>query len=659
MKDILKDEEIKRRLDATARVFTKANRVLTGLPITCVVVNEKNTEAPSYTDGRTITFNQSVIGDPSTIEDIIRLTGLNLHEDAHVMFTPRDGLMVNTIRRMGMHKTFNVLEDQRIETLFTAMYPSSIPYFVSAVMRFCIAHEDAWESNYPLIHGRYYLPKDVRAEFKRRFARQDLIPQFVSIIDEYRKMVLPLDQDRALELVKQFHDLLMDMSQQGMEPEDPFGHVCGRPTEVTVGQPLGQQGQQEAADRSDAYDDAFNDEDDDEDDDSDPATGSDRNDDADPSTNAQPDPDADEADGEDGEDGEGDATGTSGDKAEDDADTGKGDGDTSGGDADGDADASDGDDDDSDLQGAGGTGAGSNKPDDNPPMDDDDFEKLMDDYAKAYEAMEDVQEDAADKQRSIVRGDGDITTHLPNGRYSDRSIGGDDARLVRAFSKELERLRADSDPGWATHRASGRVNVRRAVQGAPLTEIWDEWQEGNNDATDIEAVIALDTSGSMDSEIEMASRAMYVIKRALETVDASVTVLSFDYGARLVYSRDEKVSRTKYRLMKADGGTHAREAIIEAVRILNTSKRSNKLLIVITDGRWDDYGRTDEVSSLTSDGLIRVMGERGYTTALAHIGSRTTPSSHKCQVVTVINHANDLPSFARQIVTQSIAKKGK
>lgn len=641
---ILRDEVGRRKIDAMARVFAKSNRVLTGLPIYCTVDDDISISAPSWTDGTTITFNLAVIGSVSTIEDIIRLTGLDLHEVAHVLYTLRRGDMVDEIRRDGMTGAYNMLEDQRIETLLTAKYPSAVAYLVSTFMRFCLMHEESWEANFPLMHGRYYLPKDVRAEFKRRFKRQDLIPTFIDIIDEYRKMVLPLDSDRALELVRAYHGLLVEMSSSGLTPESPTG--CGghgRPVDVGTGRPTSEKEQQEASDLSDVYDDAFNDEDAD----SDPATGSERDDNADPSTNAPANPDGDddaEADDSDG------GTGSDGDA-------------DSGGDSDSDSDGDSDNAGDSGLTGEGtGDGIGSTARDNVPdpePLDDDAVREMLEDFAKAYEELDEVQEDAVNKQKAIVRGDGEITTRLPAGRYRDRPVDADSLQAVRGFSKELDRLRADSDPGWASHRASGRINVKRAIHGAPLTELWDEWDAGHNDACDIEAVIIIDDSGSMSgAEIEQASRAMWVIKRSLEKVEASVTVLTFGEASTVVYGRREKASRSTYKDITANGRcTHPREATIEAVRILTSTRRTNRIFIAITDGKWDNEP-TDFTSHLQVSGLIKAMGDRGITTALAHIG-RWGKDAHGCHVATSVNHASDLTGFAKSIVAQSIIQKGK
>jgi len=142
-KELVRGESARRRIEAMARLFTKSDSVLAGSHINVVVYDKPNgIQAPSWTDGKTITFNRALIGDVADVDDIIRVTGLNYHELAHVLYTPRpDRPIVQAVIAEGMNNAFNLLEDQRIETFLTAQYPSTIPYLVSTFMRFCLMHD--------------------------------------------------------------------------------------------------------------------------------------------------------------------------------------------------------------------------------------------------------------------------------------------------------------------------------------------------------------------------------------------------------------------------------------------------------------------------------------------------------------------------------------
>jgi hypothetical protein len=635
-------EDARRRLDAMTRLFTKSDTVLSGSKI-AVAVAESTMQAPSWTDGSTITFNRSMIGDVQSVEDVIRVLGLNHHELAHCLYTPRQGTkVVNHVITYGWNQTFNLLEDQRIETFLTAQYPSTIPYLISAFLRYCMSTENAWESNFVLMYGRRYLPKEIRQEFRARFKRPDLIPAFEQIIDQYRKVIFPADTDLAITLMGQFQALLNDMMRSGLDPTDPNGHSTGGRPAIDDGSPVSEQEQNEASQASDAFDQAF-DADDDQDDDSDDDTGKgdsvDRDGDDDTDTDA------------------GDGNGKS-DGKDDGIDTDTDDGTGTGGGGDADSKDDDGTDDgDPGSSTAGGSQGADHTATDAPPAarSDSDLRDLLDSTCKAFEDLDDVKEEVADAQRAIVQGDGDISTSFDDGYFQDRPIGADDVQAARMFSRQLERLRSDADPGWNARQSSGRLNVKRYMEGDPVETLFDRWDEGHTEVADIECVVLVDTSGSMRSQIGTASRAMWTIKRAMETLDASVTVFSYDSTTKRVYDSHENVDRGTYRSLNVAGWTHARPGVEEALHVLSSTQRANRIFIVITDGRWDGELPTPE-HPYSADELIEEMNRRNITTALAHIDRNGYYhiDDHRCSVATRIDSASDLVDFAKRIVTQTM-----
>lgn len=261
-KHFIPGEEKRRRLDAMGRLFTKSDTVLAGSRVH-VATTDSNVPAPSWTDGKTVTFNRTLIGDVATVEDVIRVMGLNYHELAHVLYTPRQRhAVVQAVISGGLHDAFNMLEDQRIETLLTAKYPATIPYLVSTFMRFCIMTPQAYESNFVLMYGRRYLPREVRQAFRDRFKQQELIPQFEAIIDQYRKLTFPSDNNLGIELLKQFDSLINQARMRGVRPEDPNGHTTGMRPDINAGSPESESQQKKISEMSDDLDEAFDEEDD-------------------------------------------------------------------------------------------------------------------------------------------------------------------------------------------------------------------------------------------------------------------------------------------------------------------------------------------------------------------------------------------------------------
>lgn len=629
-KTIVSDTKSRQRIDAMARVFTKADRVLSGDPVDVVVTGSLGSpfssalnNAPSWTDGRTITFNKDMIGDVTTVEDIIRLTGLNYHELAHVLYTPRSGTkMVQAIRAEGLDQEFNILEDQRIETLLTSVYPSTIPYLVSTFMKFCIQSDSSWDTNFALAHGRKYLPSDVRAEFRRRFIHQALVSKIESIIDEYRTLAYPADAERGLELTRELNALMIGNVRQ------PYGHSSNQRPDINSGRAATQSEQRDAvsevedADKELEEEDRLRKE-------SEGENASDDSDDVDASDDSEGAGDSDSSDSE-------DESGHSGSSSDDEGEQ------------------------DSFSKAATGQGssAGTTTEFENgSEVSDEDleFKKVLQKTANTYEQSDEVVEDVAAKQRAIVRGEESLDSKLNIKRYRENAIYPDDVSVARRFSSILERLSADADPGWEQFASSGKINMQRAMSDSDYDRIWDRWEEGNNDATDIECVINIDTSGSMTYLIDQASRALWVIKNSLETLNANVTVISYGGSTNVVYQKSERVSKTKYKQLTCMGNTYARPAVEESVRILESSKRHNKIFISITDGQWDH--EMDHSDRKSSNQLISELNKVGVTTALAYIGHPYYLERHNCKIATSVVNPIELIDFAKQIVQATIAPR--
>lgn len=633
-KSIVGNTKERQRIEAMARVFTKTDRVLSGNPINVTVEDSAFIAAPSWTDGKTITFNKGLIGNVTTVEDIIRLSGLNYHELAHVLYTPRSGTKVmKAVQVEGLHNAFNILEDQRIETFLTSIYPSTIPYLVSTFLRFCIQSDASWQSNFVLMHGRRYLPSDVRSEFRRRFIRQDLIPAFEAIIDEYRTLVYPSDGDRGLELTREFNTLMNNM---GGNVQDPHGHSSQRRPDINSGRPESAAEQREAAESVESADKDLEERDERDDTSSDSDSGTEE-----------------DANGE-KEATEGDSSSES-DSTEEGDEEGKGSSSGLGSDS-----QSNGELDDSpstDI--AGGRGSGGPRID---KIADEKLRELLDRAATKYEQSDSVVQDVADKQRAIVNDGEGIGSSLDGRNYRESMIDPQDVSLVRRFTSILERLSADSDPGWESHASSGRVNIRRVMEGAGYDELWDRWEDGNNESTDIECVIAIDTSGSMTYMIDQASRALWVIKRSLETLDANVTVITYGNDSYVAYQRGDRASRTHYRRLAAAGTTNARPAVREAAAILEASNRHNKIFISITDGQWNPESSHGD-SNKTSEEIITALNGIGVTTAIAYLGycgridTTSTYVTHNCKIASSVDTPVNLIEFAKQIVSSTITPR--
>ena len=135
------DQERSLRLGALCRVYEQADRVLTGDPVIVNVMPDG--PAPAWSDGAAIYINSSEIEDMD-LETLTQVTGLNYHELAHHFYTPRKGTdLIKWVLDNDLMESTNILEDQRIETLLCARYPSVAPYLTSTVARWLATDKES------------------------------------------------------------------------------------------------------------------------------------------------------------------------------------------------------------------------------------------------------------------------------------------------------------------------------------------------------------------------------------------------------------------------------------------------------------------------------------------------------------------------------------
>jgi hypothetical protein len=246
----------------------------------------------------------------------------------------------------------------------------------------------------------------------------------------------------------------------------------------------------------------------------------------------------------------------------------------------------------------------------------------------------------------------------------DSSVQPETVPVVKSFTRELMAIKSEHDPGWDKHMSSGKLNVQRYSQGCDVEEAFDQWNMGREDAVDIECVILLDTSPSMNWCIDEAYQSMWVVKRAMDKIGASATVITYDSDARILYAGNE---RATLKVRRADRGdsTAPLNALKYARQLIADSQRAVKMLLTITDGQW--------AQTQDCDDIIRNLRNNGIITGLAYVDdtewwkinypnsslSLRGPSSvdtHGCEVATLVNKPQELAQFARKLVKASIAR---
>ncbi len=621
-------EAIAQYLEAFTVLFSRVNSILAGRQIKCEL---SLNDALAFTDGNTVFFRfdnlesafrsyvnrqrSSVTGNAvaqyKLMDRLGELRGLNYHELAHCLFTPKrtsslvkmllEETQTTTNSSVAAHlsKIYNILEDARIESLFVAKYPASQYFFTDAVMKYIAKNPSA--SSFLLMDGRKYLPLELRNAFREKmltpsagyFTTHQISEKDLDLLsnlnDTYRSLSLTPsackknNEDKiAFEICKKYLAILLrnNCLEEVAKHGDVGGHSQHSNTktdsEVEDLQEKRKQ-QEEEFDSEDSKD----------------------SDDSEDSGDS-----GDSEDSEDSKDsGDSDGSGDSDDSDEDSEDSdGSGDSDDSEDSDDSkDSDDSFDSDDDSDDSGSKSQDASS----------DSGKSKLSDSdkvFAKVFQNNKiTVQQEMADVLSQIsslvekTKYDKLFSKCEKPNNFAGTPIAY--RALATNLARTIGKLKADSDNQWETGSAVGKFNIIRSIESRDLHfDVFDEYLDEGDERPDAEVVILLDQSSSMASRSYVvgspsvispmmttmgeASASMWAIKYACNQHDIPCSVVGYDDGYQALYSTTTKVGLSQIPIFDCRGGTYPEQVLTIAKTILQKSEAKHKLLFSITDGDW-------------------------------------------------------------------------
>ena len=594
--DQIAQEQIRQeRLQRFTQFMGRVNSAFTFRKVTVKVENSP-IEAPAYSGASQVTFNSRLLGDLSTPKEIAGIKGLDLHEVCHILYTSREGSDIfEFVRDNSLFMAYNALEDQRIETLFTSKYPSTIDWFTSTILIHFVDNKKAFTTSYPLLRGRRYLPTELRAKSRNAYPHQHQIDEISEIVDAYRTLIFPADTETGKDLIRRFNDLLPKgqggQSGEGGEGEEggsETGSECGRvKVKVKINDPFGH------GDR--------------------PHEGIESDPTSRPVAPKKQERDRDNAKKRD---------------FEDDADL-----------------ADEMNDSSTDLGGDAGDDAG------------DELETMMNDLLDEILNDNDVANEINDILRQISGLPSLATNSSTEPSKVNYGSINPDANTFQAslsFGRELERIRADFDPAWEKYESQGRLHAHRYLRGDDLDTVFDRWSEGKDDVTEIECVILLDNSGSMSgSKASNSYRAMYAIKRAFDRINANCTVITFNDQANTLYRANDKAGAT-IRDARTGGGTVPDTAIQYATKLLAETDKPIRIFFAITDGDWSGNSdlNHDAIRKLGRAGVLTALA---YIPD--HNESTTSINKHECEIATAIKNPLDLIGMARTLTRYGISRR--
>jgi Mg-chelatase subunit ChlD len=652
------------RLDAWRSVFEKTNRILSEQRVTVRVAEDVPSgmdKVPGWSNGLEVFLNGPLVqkmldkSDPTTA--VLRLKGLNYHELCHVLYTPRihEDYPRRVLKRMeseGDHNwwyAFNALEDQRIETWFTATYSASRRYFEATILEWIIKNGNTESAL--LLYGRKYLDPKIRVRAGKAFATKhgkDLYAEFQTVIDEYITLVMPADSMKAYTLLVRYHELLTRMMKQqagtslpvlvhndnGAHDPDCVGN------HGSAGASVARVGKNPAAEQRKARDKAMPMIDDSLDADAEQEQ-------ADAGGNGQPEGQDGPEDGDGQGQGDGDAEGAGADGA----------GADDGGQSDAGDDGPEGESDAGGGQGGGGAG-GSDDGVDDPwkPSDEKSLAEQMEDLVDtAHEQLdrtledERLQEDVESTLDAVKAAEQNGKMNAPGqvGRFNVVPTDAEANLAARKVKDTLQRIRQEAEPETLRRQVQGRVDMRRYIsRDRHEVDIFTRWDAGNEEETGVEACILVDASGSMMSRAVEASKATWALKRAFDRLDIRTTVLSYDTDFKVIYQPGDKAHATNVSVIQDGGSTDPSDALRAARLILVKSQMPNKVLVTVTDGQW--HGSDDHYKP-----LMRSLEKAGVTSMLLGLDEAVVRyGKHHHHEAHDLKSVKDLPKAALKLVAR-------
>ena len=640
---------IRNRVTRLANVFARTNSVLTGRKISVSVVDEPTQKSPAWSSTTQVWLNLAEVKDDLTARGLLSLQGLDFHELAHLRYTPRNGSdLVKYVKAEGLWEAFNCLEDSRIENLLIGYLPSISNWLTATIADYLLSNDEAIKTAFPLVTGRYYLPTELRQVASDNYKRPQDRAELEAIVDEYCTLIFEganTDSERAKPLIKKFAELLNQLppvNHGGTPSGTSSGGECDTTVVYRVLNPNGHNSRP-----TDGWE-----------------SGSHR-----PQSKAQQDKDLEKSKtthkpkpviidivvDEQEEAEEPTPTPTTNNDSEDSSKEDSFD-DVTDDDVDSDSDFDD-DDVDSDSEGKTPTP-------NNPSSQYGDEEGTTGTNQAVKDVLDDVLSDVLDELskevNQIAKQLGmDLTldggnAETPNkAKYKERPVPAELVLIAKSFGKELERLKAKYDPYWETETNSGRLNVQRYLDGEDFDTVFDEWQEGKDDVTSIEAVILLDKSGSMDGDnANNAYQSMWAIKKALEAVQARTTVALFDSRTTLLYGADDKAG-TVIRDSGADGGTNPEKGLLYAKRVLAETDKAIRIVFVITDGLWNTEEGEKAIKEMRSAGVLTCQA---LITGGEVSNNWLEQNRHSFELLTQIKTAKDILALGKDVVRLAIAR---
>lgn len=629
-------------------------------------------DSPAATDGDTIWINEGVVTttlnkalkpsgkfDP---EAIAVLNALVKHELSHVLFSPRlprTGHTANNSHPLSStlfgqrQQEWNMLEDQRIENMFLALYPIMKPHFNLLVAEYLLDPKNARYdyTTFFLLHGRRYLPASLVKGYRDKLHSHMVINRMYTIVEADKFVVdvervidafLPLeysqiandDSRKGEALIEEYARLLklVDPHQSTLNPtggqlapdnrNEAGGKSPSTPNESKVKEAqkeakrLREQSATEKAEQKEAGDSTPGNE---------PAKGE-------------------EADG--GEQGKGDVNGE-GKPSHDGDDVNEADLRTGTTDEKSEAIESD------EEAPGGGTGAGGGGKSLATQVQD-----LLDEAMNSQIVQDDADRTAKSVSNALTTGVlENIDDATPATWRSFTPVEPDMRRASEDIAMILRSLRNEMSPEWERGTRQGRFDMRRYIKdeagSTPPINVFRKWNEGTEQDATMDIIIAVDMSGSMSSYVNATMKAAWTVKTALHKVGIPCGIVGFADGGvawpQLLCPQKEAISGTQVPIPQLGGGTNTVPAQQAAMKHFAYTHAKNPVFLLLTDGAFNEPIKSEELTKqMNAAGILTVL--LGLNVAVRKHGNQSF------QIASDIGAPKDIPPIIRRLVAGLMRK---
>lgn len=291
---------------------------------------------------------------------------------------------------------------------------------------------------------------------------------------------------------------------------------------------------------------------------------------------------------------------------------------------------------------------------------DESAEDMLNNASNDVGEEESVKKDVKDTQVKITQGTN--RSIVPRYQSSAQPVTADTHIAQRRFSVDVKRILDAADPGWAKYESSGKLDALRAALSADPETMYQRWDEGLQDITDIEMVVCCDISGSMQGKDRILSNVAWAIKRSSQIVGFKCSIFLYGSSSYVLYDANDSVSNTTMRQVLCNGGgTCPSRALAEAHRILTNSNASRRVLVMMTDGAWNEDDGSLKARGFKNentrygqafDEVIKDMNKRDIITAMCYLATSysETPNWHECKIHTTLSDLSSLSIFTNNLV---------